>query len=675
LQPPALPADQPAAVQTVVITAPRLPPSPGDAAFSVITLNERRLRTQPRLDTVLEQVPGVSLFRRTSSAAANPTTQGVSLRSIGPSGASRALVTLDGVPQNDPFGGWVIWTSLPPEGIENAQIVRGAGSGPYGAGALTGVIALQEMSRPGAVNIDAEGADLGGLRGAAATARPIGFGQLFLSASGEQSDGWVPVRYGAGPADDRLTLRDWSAAARIQASLGPALAAARISAYQEDRDAGLVGAQSTAKGVIGSLTVAAQPGPGQPGWRLQGWVHHSDLANSSVSVAPGRAFTTPANDEFSTPATGWGVNGALRGQGGGLVWELGADVRGADGTDHEHFRNLGSGFTRLRVTGGATMVAGGYAEASYTSGPWLLTGGVRLDGWFSRDGHRTESDLASGAITFQSNPPDRSGVVPSGRIALKRDLGGGTYVRAAGYSGFRAPTLNELYRPFRVGNDVTESNPSLKPERLYGGEVGLGGASGGFTWDGTLFINHLQDAVANVTIGKGPGVFPGFPGAGFIPAGGTLFQRQNAGLIKAEGVELDATYSLTEHVFLRAAADYTHAEVDGGSVAPQLTGKRPAQAPRFTATAGFDWSVWGPASLHGQLRYESLRYDDDQNTRRIDPSVGVDARLDWKLAKGLSAFVGANNLFDADIQTGRTADGTVSYDAPRVWRLGLTFRE
>src|SRR5205085_11487142 len=103
------------------------------------------------LDRALGEVPGVSLFRRTSSAGANPTTQGMSLRSIGPSGAGRALVTLDGVPQNDPFGGWVIWTSLPPESIEGVSVVRGAGAGPYGAGALTGVVALEELSRPGAV--------------------------------------------------------------------------------------------------------------------------------------------------------------------------------------------------------------------------------------------------------------------------------------------------------------------------------------------------------------------------------------------------------------------------------------------------------------------------------------------------------------------------------------------
>jgi len=136
--------DVPVAVDTVVVSAARLPTSPADAAFSIVTLDPLALQTNSRVDDVIKTSPGASLFRRGSSAGANPTTQGVSLRSIAPSGAGRALVTLDGVPQNDPFGNWVIWTSLTPEALQGASVVRGAGAGAYGAGALTGVVALDE---------------------------------------------------------------------------------------------------------------------------------------------------------------------------------------------------------------------------------------------------------------------------------------------------------------------------------------------------------------------------------------------------------------------------------------------------------------------------------------------------------------------------------------------------
>ena len=665
----------PAAVETVVVTAARLPPAPGDAAFSIVQLTPEQLQAQPRLDMALGQVPGVGLFRRTSSAAENPTTQGISIRQIGPSAASRALVTLDGVPQNDPFGGWVIWTQLPPEALEGAQVVRGAGAGPYGSGALTGVIALDELSRPGAVNLDASGGSESEERGAVAAVQSLGQnGSLFLSASGEHTDGWVPVFGAAGAADDALTLNDYNGAVRLQTDLGPATMAVRGAAYHEDRAAGLVGANSTATGEDGSITFTAQPGPNQLGWRLQGWVRHSNLENTSVSVPASRASTTPSNNQYATPATGYGGNAAVRGELGNLTWEAGGDVRRDSGQDEEQFTYVGTAFTKNRLAGGDELIAGGYVEATWRSGPWLVTGGGRLDGWWTSNGHRIETLIATGAVTLQQAPPDRSGDVPSGRIAIKRDLSDDLYARVAAYTGFRVPTLNELYRPFRVGNQVTEANPALTPERLYGVEGGLGGHEGGLVWDLTGFYNRLENAVTNVTVFTGPGFDPAFPDAGNLAAGGTILQRQNAGTIKAYGVEADASYAVSPSLKLRAAADYTHSVVDGGAAAPQLTGLRPAQAPRFTLTAGLDWNAIDKLGLHGDLRYESTRFDDDLNTHPLGGGVIADARADWSFTRSFQVFVEAHNLFDTRLATANTS-GVISYDQPRVFLVGISFRQ
>src|SRR5215213_4841040 len=157
--------DLPPTVAAVEVVMPRLPAAASDKAFSVMVLEGADLEGPQRIDQALSQAPGVSLFRRNSSLPANPTTQGVSLRSIAPSGAGRALVTLDGVPQNDPFGGWVIWAGLPPELIDKVTIVRGGGAGPYGAGALTGVIDLQERARAG-MEFDARAGTFNSSRGA-----------------------------------------------------------------------------------------------------------------------------------------------------------------------------------------------------------------------------------------------------------------------------------------------------------------------------------------------------------------------------------------------------------------------------------------------------------------------------------------------------------------------------
>src|SRR5690606_351679 len=312
-----VPPPPPSELPEVVVTGARLPPAASEAAFSVIRLDDEDLRDQQRLDEALRAIPAVSLFRRTSSLSANPTTQGISLRAIAPSGAGRTLVTLDGVPLNDPFGGWVIWSQAPTESLSGLDIVRGAGAGPYGSGALTGVIQLRERERGGV--LDASVAERGGARLAGSGGVDAGPARLTGSVLYETSDGYTPVRgNAAGAADTPLDLEAKSASLRADAPLGDAALSLRAGAYEEDRGSGLAGARSTASGHVLSATVARQATADQAGWRLQAWRRESDFANTSVAVAADRATTTPANNQYETPATGWGLNAALRGRRDGL---------------------------------------------------------------------------------------------------------------------------------------------------------------------------------------------------------------------------------------------------------------------------------------------------------------------------------------------------------------------
>ena len=296
-----------------------------------------------------------------------------------------------------------------------------------------------------------------------------------------------------------------------------------------------------------------------------------------------------------------------------------------------------------------------------------------MDSYTTSDAHRIERDVTTGAATLNLQPKDASQVVPTGRFGVRRDLSGplGAYLRAATYAGFRPPTLNELHRPFRVGNDITESNPSLRPERLYGVEVGGGLGGAVLNISGDMFFNRLDDAIANVTQGVGPFTDPI---AGLIPAGGTLRKRMNAGRVDAYGVELDGRWTPLPVLNFTLAGAYTHAEVDGENLAPQLTGLRPALTPRGTVTATARWQVLAPLSLSAALRYETLRYDDDQNLRPLKPGATVDTRAEWAFSRHAALALVLENLFDADIQTARTADNVVSYTAPRTARVELRFR-
>ena len=663
--------DLPPELPEVVVTGARLPPAAGEAAFSVIRLDDDDLRDQQRLDEALASVPAVSLFRRTSSLSANPTTQGISLRAIAPSGAGRTLVTLDGVPLNDPFGGWVIWSQVPTESLSGLDIVRGSGAGPYGAGALTGVIQLRERDA-GAV-LDALIAERGGARFGASGATEAGPVRLVASGLYETSDGYVPVRGpDAGAADQPLDLDVRAAAVRADLPMGDAALSLRAAAFEEARGSGVENSRASASGTVLSATAAAQPRADRPGWRRQAWRRESDLSNTFVAIADDRSSASLAASQDETPAVGWGANAALRrvivSGAARLEWELGADARFNEGETRERFRNLGAGFTRSRVAGGENSVAGVYAEGSWRSGPWLAAGGRRGDAWSNSAGRRLERDLATGLPTLAEADPDRSGEVVSARLAVRREIAAGQALRVAAYSGFRPATLNELHRPFRVGNDITEANAALEPERLAGIESGWSWTGDRAALTATAFWNRIDDAIVNVTIGQGPGTFPR---AGFVPAGGVLRQRRNAGTIEAGGLEIDGRLDISPTLSARAALSATDARVDGGTSAPQLTGLRPAQAPVWSATAGLDWRPIDQLSLAADLRWESRRFDDDLNSRVLDAAAAFDLRADWSVTPSATVWLAAHNLFDAKIEVAETGTGVAGFGPPRTLSVGI----
>ena len=414
----------------------------------------------------------------------------------------------------------------------------------------------------------------------------LGKSSLFGSYSYQESDGWIPVRAPQrGAADSPVTLMARSISARFETvPFTGTVLAVRGGLYDEHRNAGIVGSQSRTQGASGSITLAHPESQGELGWRLQTWFRNTDLANVTYAVQGGlaRSSTLPSNNQYATPAIGYGFNAALRGQNFNIDWEAGADARFNQGETRELYQVVSGAYTRSRLAGGRNYTGGIYAEGASRFDGWLITAGARLDNWSSSNGHLTQRTISTGALLNDTDYAPKSGVLPTGRLGIRKDWEGGFYSRMAGYEGFRVPSLNELYRPFRLGNNFTLANPALTPEKLYGAEVGGGFEMDGFSLDAALFWNRLDDAITNVTTGVGPQTID----LGFVPAGGLIIQRQNAGVIDAFGVEGDASWRASDTLSFNAAFALTSASVNGGTAAPQLTGKRPAQTPRWTITAG-----------------------------------------------------------------------------------------
>jgi outer membrane receptor protein involved in Fe transport len=488
----------------------------------------------------------------------------------------------------------------------------------------------------------------------------------------QKSGGWVPVDNAQrGAADTPVTLEASNLSARAAAEvLEGTILAVRFGAYDERRASGIAGTASEAKGVTGSATIARPESIGTLGWRAQLWFRDTDFANSSAAVAAHRVSVTPSNNEYATPALGWGANAAVRGTLTFLDWEIGVDMRLNEGEAREKFSFSSGAFQKSRFSGGRSSVGGAYAEGASRFDGWLVTLGARIDEWRDSGGHVLERSLATGAITLNNEFAARSGAIPTFRGGIRKDISTGLYLRAAGYEGFRAPSLNELYRPFRLANNFTEANPALEPERLYGAELGVGGVDGPLSWDLTGFWNRLSGAISNVTVGTGPGTFPD---VGALPAGGLFIQRQNVGYVNAYGAEGEAQWRFDSQIALRGAFSVTDARVNGGTNAPQLTGKRPSQTPELSLTGGIVLDPLPAFTLEAYVRYDSRRFSDDQNTLVLPGATTLDTKVTWHFIPNAGAYVALDNLLNARIATSEGADHVYTYDAPRGVRIGLVW--
>jgi outer membrane receptor protein involved in Fe transport len=353
----------------------------------------------------------------------------------------------------------------------------------------------------------------------------------------------------------------------------------------------------------------------------------------------------------------------------GMELRLGADARRTTGETRELANYVAGNPTRRRRAGGGTWTSGIFGEVSAEIRGMTLSGGVRLDRWQISGGHLFEQAIATGAVLRDEHDRKRHGWLPSARGGLRAPLGGGFSLRSAAYLGWRLPTLNELFRPFRAGLDATAANADLDPERLAGAEAGMDYSRGAVRLSVTEFVNRLSHAIANVTIGKGPGTFPQ---VGFVAAGGAFRQRRNVAAVKVRGIEAAGEWARGPWA-LRAAISLAHARMEGSGPAAPLGGLRPAQTPRFAGTLSASWERDGKGA-ELVLRRVGAQFEDDLNTRVLKSATTLDAFASWPLNRRLQLAVRAENLTNALVMAGIGGDGSIERATPRTLWIGLRLR-
>jgi len=663
----------------VVVTANRVDQPLSSVAGNLTILGRREIEQSAAqtLDDFLRQVPGFSLFRRSSSLVAHPTAQGVTLRGISPSGVSRTLVLVDGVPANDAFGGWVYWSRIPLESVERIEILRGGGSSVWGNHALGGVINVVTRGIPekgltmvaGVGSHDDRALDLSGGR----RYERLGWS---LAGNYRETDGYKIVRSAQrGAIDIPAFSEQLSLSPRIEYDVSSQARLAFAAAYSEEtRGNGtpLTNNETESGKLEASGDVRTRGGSY---WSVSTFFRDQLFSSTFSAQAPDRSSERPALDQFAVDASELGGSAQwTKLVAGKHLLTAGADLSWIDGRTAEHFFWDGTAFLNERRAGGNHYLAGVFAQDLLSVSPAVtLTLGGRVDHWENDNGFRLETSRADGSVLRSETFRHRDEVTVSPKLAALYRATDRLAVSGSWYRSFRVPTLNELYRPFRVRNDITEANAELDPEILTGAEVGFDYSRPRVHGRLTAFRNRVENPIANVTIAGAASAGVIAP-CGFVPAGGACRQRQNLGETRIVGFETAIEVRPDPLWGVSFSYLFSDGEVVDAPDRPELEGRRIAQVPRHQLSVGLHFDLPRLLGARVQTRYVGEQFEDDQNARVLHDYAVVDLSLWRSVADNLDLVLGIENLSGSRFEVGRSGDGLVTEGAPRRVHLKVRLR-
>lgn len=642
--------------QAVTVTADR-GLAVSDEATSVATFTQLQLQAAPALglDDRLHSIAGFQLFRRTSSWTANPTSQGLSLRGLGSTAASRTLVVSDQVPLTDPFGGWVHWDELPTLAIDRVELIRGGAADLYGSSAIGGVVAIEplEPAQNLVFHADAFGASENSIGEDAllsTTLRPVA---LLAAYSGLMTGGYIAVAPAfRGGVDVPVNVH--SESGRFELASAPRAGVARAfllgNVLNEARSNGTPDQTNGTR--LWRYDGGLDDSVGGTQLTLRGYGSREAYRQSFSAIAANR------NSELLTklqrvPLDEFGaVMQAARAFGAHATMALGADLRDVRATDDEMATS-----TRVTTSTSARQRAvGGYANAMWYPRKWSFSGSVRVDSFRTFSAQQLVTSTAKTTAL-----PMLSELFVGPRVGMVRSLPHGLALTATAFRAFRGPTMNELYRTGQVGQQITLANNMLLAERATGYEFGgeVAGRAGHVR--ATYFWTEVNRPISAVLLSQ--------------TATTQTLERQNLGQIRSRGLMVEAQSERWRGLDATFGYQFARATVTAFNTSSplqaNLDGKWIPAVPRESATATLNYAAPRIATLHVIASYQGHEYDDAANQFALHPYARLDLLVERAVTKRLSAFVGAQNVLDRAIDAGRTPVLTLA--APRLLQGGLRY--
>ena len=652
--------------EKVVVTANRTETRVGETAASIVTLSAEEIKTiaAPTIDDKLRQVAGFSLFRRSGSRYANPTSQGVSLRGVGASGASRSLVLFDGVPLNDVFGGWILWNRVAPIAVESVEVLRGGASSLYGSDSLSGTINI--IPRRVREKYIFSGEIYGGTQDTFSASTFFGFSKsdwtADFTASHFQTKGYILTDEAQrGAIDSFAGSRNINLSARIAKNFNDKINLFfKTSYFGESRTNGTplqtnrTHLREFVFGGDSQITKSKfQIQNVNLNWRIFGGTQVYDQTFSSVSANRNSENLVRLQ---RVPAQNIGFSGQVSGvflQNQTFV--AGVEAREVRGASDEigYFNNRA---TSVSGAGGRERTFGFYVQDFARIGAkFVLAGSLRFDDWRNFHASSTMQTLAI-RETLIVNFPERNENAFSPQISALYQFTNNFSIFALASKSFRAPTLNELYRGFRVGSVVTNPNENLRAEKAANFETGASFNRKKFYLRGSFFLTKISQTISNVTLSAAPSLI--------------TRQRQNAGKTRAVGAEIEAETRFRNFGF---SASYllTDSRVVKFPSNRNLENLFVPQVARHQLTFQTNYSKnnW---TLAFQGRASSKQFDDDLNLFRLEPYLQLDAYAARRFKENLLVFAAVENIFNSRYSIAKTPVRSVS--SPINLRVGIRWK-
>jgi outer membrane cobalamin receptor len=652
--------------EQVTVTAYRAPLGSLESPATTRMLSESALNSTASvtMDGQLRELPGVELFRRSSSLVANPSSQGMSLRGLGSTSASRTLLTEDDVPLNDAFAGTIHWLEKTELSIQRIELVRGGASDLYGSSAIGGVVNVVPV-RPSA---DKPTFELMSSYGAESTYDDslrvqAKHGPWGVLASGGTigTDGFIQEAPSqSGPVDISSNVHSQNGALLAEHDYDALRLFVRGSGFNEARNNGTP-YQTNGTRLWRYATGADWKGPREASLvtRFYGSTDHFRQTFSSISNLPifGNAacsfrcgeipskFSLTPNNELGAVAH-W--NQPLT---AGLLLVMGADTHDVRVWDQEQSYGSSTALTNLHDHQRDSAV---YAEVMDGYKAWTLTASARMD-WFQNfDGH----GLLWNGSSWGPNPTQPTQFNQhffDPRVGLSRKLFDHWALSASGFRAFREPTPNELYRSTQVGNQLTKPNGSLLSERATGWEAGLASE---YRWGSvrtSYFLTQVNRPITAVT--TNPNSSP------------ILLMRENLGQIESRGVSIDYEVAPLRWLAVDGGYQFAQATVTRGT---QDLGNWIPEVARNLATMNVRAfrPALGTVNLQGRL--SGRQYDDDANVYQLHGYFRLDAYASHDFGTRVQVFAAGENMLNRQIEVAKTPTTTLA--TPRVARAGILLR-